>query len=208
MIVPSRNVASQLLTAPFAIPRAPSSLGRALWLYLWLALRANRTGSVCRAQASLALDLHVSDDDIHSWLERLVETGLVDVSAPAPYLVIKLRFWSGHTPEPHDSDSVLPRAHAPGSLQQNSKKQASSSEDGGQGEGDLLAEARRILGTANDIEIRDLIRNHPASVVWMALHRVERTPHEQIRKSRLALFRFLLVTLTQRSHDHHPSHPT
>ena len=74
---------------------------------------------------------------------------------------------------------------------------SSKQEDGGAGEGEaLLREVVSALGEANTDEIRQLMGRFPAGIVREALRRVESTPPAQIRKSRLALFRYLLGKLS------------
>lgn len=67
--------------------------------------------------------------------------------------------------------------------------------DGGLGEGGLLQKARDVLGDLDEEELRVILDRHSPGRVARALERVEKTPKERIRKSRLALFRYLLVRI-------------
>jgi hypothetical protein len=54
-----------------------------------------------------------------------------------------------------------------------------------------------VLGPEADaVEMRELLSVSAPEVVERALRRVEATPTRQIRRSRTALFRFLLTKLT------------
>jgi hypothetical protein len=215
MTIDSSPLASKVVAAPFMLERPIARLGRALWLYLWLVVHANRTGLACRTLSSLAQALDIADSECHLWLERLVDAQLVEVQNPSPYLVIKLRFWSSSDAESAESTRELPRAparahvgsskllHAAAAENKNKQQQAGSREDGGAGEGEgLLAEARTILGAEpDDTELADVLTRHPVEFVRKALRRVENTPASQIRKSKYALFRYLLVRLSREIHD-------
>lgn len=208
----------ELLAAPFKEAGSVERIGPALWLYVLLALKTNASGHICRTLESLSKDLGVSQDQVHVWLARLVHVGLVSVQVPAPYLVIKLKFWSGEEEKTAGSSEQNGASHkevpvSSSKLQlaaaENKNKQASSSrEDGGAGEGgtELLTEVCRVLGETDTAEFRELVEKHPHPIVLKALLRVKTTPTDQIRKSKAALFRFLVNKFSQESHDHHPSH--
>ncbi len=208
--------ARELLAAPFKEAGSVERIGPALWLYVWLALKTNASGHICRTLDSLAKDLDVSHDQVKVWLARLVHVGLVSVQVPAPYLVIKLKFWSGVEQQSTVSSEQNSASHkevpvSSSKLQlaaaEQKNKQASSREDGGAGEGgELLAEVLRVLGETDPTDFRELVEKHPHPIVLKALLRVKTTPPEQIRKSKAALFRFLVNKFSQESHDRHPSH--
>jgi hypothetical protein len=188
------------LGAAFVLDRAVSRLGRAVWLYLHLVVNANDWGLVISPRSRIAKNLGVTDERIDSWLTRLANAGLIKIETPSPYLVIRLRFWS--RPRARGVEKSTPgsgrQAHVSNARVGSSKQQAAaasskSSGDGGRGEGvSLEAEARAILGEDDVDDVRELIDAYPAYVVQKALHRVRMTPSEQIRKSKTALFRFLL----------------
>ncbi len=201
-----------MLAAPFTLPYAVKDLGRSLWLYLWLVLRANRLGLVCRTQCSLGSDLGSDEACLSDWLKRLEAASLITIEHPAPYLVIKLRFWPGIDTDSLDFRAAMPRAEAPGSKllpEQQPEAAPAAGVDGGAGEGEgLLGEAERILGPGHEVELAEVVSHHGAALVRDSLRRVEKTPPSQIRKSRYALFRYLLIRLSHASHDGHaPNHP-
>jgi hypothetical protein len=79
--------------------------------------------------------------------------------------------------------------------------------DEGLGEGDpILSEMRGLFGEADAADLRPVIAGYPPALVRQALERVKATPSRQIKKSRTALFRFLLKTLSIDLHDHPQAH--
>lgn len=216
------QVARGLLAAPFATPRAIERLGTALWLYVWLALEANTSGHVCRTGNTMAGRLGVTATEVEHWLSELVEAKLIEMQTPPPYLVIKLRFWparnfseggfeagnsresaaasgSGAIDVPVSSSKLLP--------EQQPEAAPATGVVGGAGEGEgLLETAQRILEPLQADQVAALLKGYPKPVVTKALARVERMPLGQIRSSRLALFRFLLVKFSRESHAPTPPH--
>lgn len=200
-----------LLAAPLQVEQGVERLGRALWLYVHLVSITNSSGHVCRTLDSLGKDLGVETDRVEVWLARLVHTDLVSVHVPAPYLVVKLRFWSSHDPESDDHDSGNSSPSGDSHIEvpvSSSKLQAaaaasSKTEDGGVGEGGdaLLAEVLRVLGTADTSELRDLLTQFRKPVILKALLRVKTTPTSEIRKSKAALFRYLLAKFADEPHE-------
>lgn len=203
------QLARDLLAAPLQVQQGVDRLGRALWLYVHLVSITNSSGHVCRTLDSLAKDLGVRPGQAEVWLARLIHAGLVSVHVPAPYLVIKLRFWPGS-----DGSMAPPAGKISGDggdshkdvPVSSSKLQAAASsktEDGGAGEGGdaLLAEVLRVLGGTDATEFRDLLAQFPKAVVLKALLRVKTTPPSEIRKSKAALFRYLLAKFADESHE-------
>lgn len=189
------------LKAAIELPDGPRKLGRSLWLYVVMILEAGSHGTVIRTRTRLSEDLSVPEHRVDAWLERLVEAGLVKVVSPAPYLVVRVDSWSsqsrrgspsGHTGAPsriNRSKAALENGNS------NSRTIQQAIGDGGPGEGDLLKRARSILGDLEESELRLILETHSPSRVARVLDRVEKTPPERIRKSRLALFRYLLVRI-------------
>jgi len=188
-------------------PDGPAAvLGRALRLYLALVLAANSHGLVVRTRMRLAGELTVSEHDVDRWLARLSEAHLVRLLSPAPYLAIKLLFWSGDAAsvveKPQQSASKSASSHREVPVSSNSNAAAialsSNAGDRGQGEGDALAAAiRAILPDAESAEVERILTRYPHAVLRKTLDRVEKTPASRIRKSKAALFRFLLAKFSQ-----------
>ena len=196
----------ELLRAPLRVDGAVPILGRAVWLYLWLLANASMSGHVCRTAGPIARELNVSEATIENWLARLEKARLVRIQSRPPYLVLKLAFWSGVAPK--SAETALPHKGVPVSSssskqQQKKNMQASSSEEeGGLGEGEaLIARLLRSLGQEHAAEVHELVRRHPEAMIEKALGRVQRTPPSHIRKSKLALFRYLVNRFTNNPDD-------
>ncbi len=191
-----RETISALLDHKDAVRR----LGRASWLYLDLLRHATHDGLVIRKTAQLAQDLSVAESDVATWLSRLTDAKLLRVLSPSPFLTVRLCFW------PAQSFPVLQNSKKTGNggastegpaaaAADNNKQQQG---DGGQGEGETLtAAAIKIFGETDAPEVRNLLARHPASAVRRALSAVQATPAHRIRKSRLALFRYLLAKFSE-----------
>lgn len=209
------NLARSLVAAPFKAEKAQETIGSALWLYVWLVALVNSTGHVCRTTDTLGHDLAVTEDQIDAWLATLVDAGLIRIHTPKPFLVLKLASWpdSDACDAPNRIENSGQHAAAPkdvpvsSSLQQAAAEQSNKQEDGGAGEGEaLLRAAEAILTPADSIALRQLVEAYPARIVDQALQRVAAVPAGQIRKSKLALFRYLLTKLTNESHATPQSH--
>ena len=192
-----------------AVPDFRRNVGDAVWTYVALLKTANFSGVVSKRSDQLTALLKTDEPKLLADLARLTDLGLIRSLNPAPYLVIQLALWpgkvdpshsvppaaGGETPVTHEATRVGSSAAA---------ASASQPEVGGQGEGgDLLNRVLAVLGPEADVEeMRDLIEKHPAETVRRALQRVEATPTRQIRRSRTALFRYLLTKLNQPHSDH------
>src|SRR5262245_51931388 len=95
------------LAAPFQMQNAPSTLGRALWLYLAFVHAATEQGLVVRTRSRLAKELSVPEPTIDEWAERLRKADLIRVLSPAPYLAIKLRSWSDERPPAEEKPEAI-----------------------------------------------------------------------------------------------------
>jgi hypothetical protein len=205
------------IEAVLRVPKPAPSLGEAAILYLALLGLAMPRGIVIRTRMRLAEMLSVSEVEIDRWLVRLAKLGLVVLKTPSPYFVISLSFWSGY--EEGRAQNPEQSGRASGEMQRDvpvSGKQAAAAAvknkingDGVQGEGaGLLAEAQKILGGNDAEELAELLAQYPQAIVRRALARVRATPARRIRKSKLALFRYLLTTFSENAHgqssNHHP----
>lgn len=188
-------------------PRDPvGSLGRAAWLYLALLSAASDRGVVIRTRKHLAKTLAVSEPTLEIWLSRFANAGLITIKSPSPYLIILLRFWSNSaTNEAADPSETggkgdSPQEEVPVSSNSYSNSNAISSNAGdrGQGEGETLANAiRSLLPDVETSEIERILARYPQAVIRKTLERVAKTPATKIRKSRTALFRYLLAKFSQ-----------
>lgn len=203
-------ISRSAVEAPFLAKDPVPRLGRALWLYLHLLRSANHRGLVMRTVERLHDELVLPTSTIEEWLSRLAESKLIRIESPAPFLVIKLPFWSGRadpTSENRGQPSGLgERSHSEVPVS-SSKQQAAAAfnqaGEGGAGEGEaLLAQVVQALDGADADEVRSLVTEFPKPVVLKALIRVKTTPSYQIRKSKLALFRYLLAKFAANPHAH------
>ena len=192
-----------------AVPDFRRNVGDAVWTYLALLKTANFNGVVSKRSDQLAELLKTDEPTLHADLARLTDLGLIRSLNPAPYLVIQLALWPGKTDPPHPSlpaaSSETPVTHEEARVSSGAAAASTSQpEVRGQGEGgDLLNRVLAALGPEADIEeMGDLIEMHPAETVRRALQRVEATPTRQIRRSRTALFRYLLTKLDQPHRDY------
>ena len=203
------NQTHALLRAPLDRQGPVATLGRSVWLYLLLVTLANSRGLVLRTRAALAADLDVPEETIESWVARLEHTQLIRLVSPSPYLVLSLRLWSrddavvAHADPERSSEPAYAPIDVP--VSGGSRLQAAAdmkSGDGGSGEGALLAEVRAVLGSEEASELSALIEEYPEPIVRRALRRVKTTPTRQIKKSKIALFRFLLAKFAENTHAH------
>jgi len=192
-----------LIGGLLALPDFRTNVGDAVWTYLALLKAANHRGVVCKRSDQIAAILKTDEPELLADLAKLVDLGLIRSLNPAPYLVIQLEMWPGREEGPaqhapaRGSESLAVHSEVPVSSAAAATSEAQP-EVGGQGEGGALLErVLAVLGPEADaVEMRDLVETYPAETVRRALARVEATPARQIRRSRTALFRYLLTKLT------------
>ena len=192
-------IPARLGRAVLDVPDRAHAVGDAIWLYLYLLLEADHQGRLCRKSERIAADLGVEETEVGVWLKRLVDVGLVTVLSPSPFLVTRLAMWSGNKAGAAANQAVGSKPGGAGEedvpVSSSSAAAASNNngEDGGRGEGEeLLREVLAALDEADPDEFRDLIARFPSETVRGALRRVQATPPGQIRKSKTAMFRYLL----------------
>lgn len=200
------------LLATSLVASEPAHLpGPALSLYAWLMTEANARGIVCRESSSIAKSLDRPETEIVAWCEHLAASRLIAILTPPPHLVVKLPLWSGEraVPTPKSPEkpakNLLPNRGSEESLlklsyrslsqaKQEATNEASSSKywgDKGLGEGGtLLRELHAVIG--DHAGIPELLKRYPEPVIRAALAKTRATPTDQIKKSRAALFWFLI----------------
>lgn len=95
---------------------------------------------------------------------------------------------------------MLPLARAPVSHSHAEAIALEKNRDGGAGEGITLAkELAAILPDVEPSEIDRILHHYPAATITKTLDRVRKTPAQKIRKSKVALFRYLLAKFSQES---------
>lgn len=195
---PARN----LLEAPLLVPHAVERLGRAIWLYVRLLAATSVRGLVCRRRNQLAGDLGVDEAQIDQWLTRLADAKLIEVQTPGEFLVIKLGMWfDSASKEGGSGDSAYSFAKQLLQSQQqrlNNGYRQEAKSDVAPNENELLKEILETLGESDGAAFEKAVELYSPKVIREALQRVRRA--QGIRKSRTALFRYLLGKI---SHDHH-----
>lgn len=191
----------------FQLPDPVKTLGRAAWLYLALLNAASDQGVVLRTQSRLSKTLDISEDEINEWLRRLVDAQLVRVSTPGKFLVIRFDSWPAESSEDPTASGALAEqgSSSPRDVPVNGHSSAqalalqdNSAGEGGQGEGDSLRhDVRSLLPEADAEEIDRVLTMYPEPVLRKAIGRVAKTPPTKIRKSKTALFRFLLARFSE-----------
>ncbi len=210
MTDPSLAGLRSVLAAALRARIPEGGVDRTLALYIALALAANDRGRVIRTRDRLASELSASASAIDEGLARLTRSGLIAITSPSPYLVIRLRFWPGA------SSSPAPKAPESGSASGSSMRVvpvskllaaaatpgvAAACGEGGAGEGAaLLAEAREALGREAGDDLPALLARYPVPVARRAVRRVRLTPRSRIRASKSALLRFLLEKFSHEPH--------
>ncbi len=164
-----------------------------------LETRANHRGLALAPERALRLELDVSHEELTAQLAALEAGRVIDVISPLPFLVVSLLKWSG-TASRRVATSADSRqeseAHQRGPVRRAAAAAAFKQEDRGAGEGEaLLREVADVLGERDASDFRAIVSSYPAATIHQALRRVALTPPSQIRKSRAALFRYLLAKL-------------
>lgn len=149
--------------------------------------RANTRGIVPVRGSIIAEEVGAPEEEVGAALDKLEQAGLLTILAPFPFLVLRLRSWSGATPKPRDSRvpgysySKLSSNHVSESYRQ-------------PGDAALLREILDTLGETDPTTFEGAVRNFSPEVIRKALDRVRRT--RSLRKNRTALFRYLLTKLS------------
>ena len=192
-----------LIGGLLAVPDFRGNVGDAVWTYLALLKAANYRGVVSKRSDQIAAALKTDEPALIADLAKLTDLGLIRSLNPAPYLVIQIAMWPGkdEVPLPNvpvsSSETPAARGEVPVSSAAAAAASALQPEVGGQGErGALVDRVLAVLGPEADaVEMRELVGTYPAETVRRALTRVEATPARQIRRSKTALFRYLLTKL-------------
>jgi len=190
------------ILAMLQTPNPTRMIGSAVWLYLALLANANHRGLVVRTRKSLADLLTITEDLIDIYLMRLVHCRLIDIKSPSPYLVISLSGWANsNTSKNEDSSHLAAESgqivlEVPVSQLAEAEKIKNGVRGPGEG-GSLVDELSREFPESARADLEQDIATHTPAVMQSALARVRATPPDQIRKSRLALFRYLLGKLSR-----------
>lgn len=165
---------------------------------------ANATGVVLVAEENLTRELRASRSDVEAALQRLGRSGLIEVLAPLPFLVARLRgSWRGKHGKRSDS---APSAYSAIQLSHSQHVNSSYRRAGAHWPIDaaLLKEVLETLGETDGKSFEKAVELYSPHVIRLALDRVRRA--KEIRKSRTALFRHLLPRLARDEHRFDHSH--
>jgi hypothetical protein len=165
-----------------------------------LKAKANNKGYVIARADALQAELGCSFDELQSAVHALSASKKLRILSDFPFLMVALarKKWAS---EPAGSARSAEKSGTPASLAYSHSFQSSTDEsravaleDGGAGEGEaLLQEILATLGESDPSTFRGVLEHYAPSHVRAVLRRVRATPPEKIRKSRTALFRFLLA---------------
>lgn len=149
--------------------------------------RANARGIVPVRGDTLAAEISARPEEVGAALDKLERAGLLTILAPFPFLVLRLRSWSGKSTKPSEA---RPAGYSYSQL--SSKRLNESYRQGG--DETLLREILETLGETDPTTFEGAIKNFAPDVIRKALDRVRRT--KSLRKNRTALFRYLLTKLS------------
>lgn len=165
-----------------------------------LSKRANHRGLVLVRSEILQGEVRASEAELRQALAALEWDHQVRILSPLPYLVVVLepRVWPGavenEAKTAPKAGHVASRGYSYSFQQPIDKSKAIAIEDRGLGEGaSLLQEILATLGENDAASFRAVLRHYPAATIRVALARVRATPAEKLRKSRTALFRYLIA---------------
>lgn len=164
-----------------------------------LTARANARGLVLASEATLLDELGIGSTILRELLKEAMRHGTIDILSPLPFLVAKLPgSWSGrkHEAQRKAAKSGAPVDPAYSSQSSLSQSQQSMKESYRQPSDEaLLQEILATLGETDPTTFRGAIKNYAPSVIRTTLVRVRRM--HSIRKSRTALFRYLLPRIAK-----------
>lgn len=153
------------------------AMRQAIWLYLYLLLAVNpMTGTRLLSPAQVAVQMGLNEDTIRSWLGRLRKAGYLKVERQGDYLRVEMKRW--HTPAVPEPIEVAAPAKEPIKPR-----------------GGMTAEmlARRLGEEPGDPFWGHAVETWGEPTIRRVLDEVDRVPAERIRKSRAALFRYLIT---------------
>ena len=149
--------------------------------------RANTRGIVPVRGDVLAQEVGAPKEEVGAALDKLEQAGLLKILAPFPFLVIRLRPWSG---KPAGAAISQPTAYSYSKLSSNRLNESYSPV----GSAVLMREILNTLGESDPTTFEGAIKNFSPQVIRKALDRVRRT--RSLRKNRTAIFRYLLTKLS------------
>lgn len=141
----------------------------AIWLYLYLALSVNpRTGKLLSKLDFISSQMGIAKETLQTWLGHLKRWGYVSVEKQGESLLFKLSRWREPT-EPNPKQEIETK------------------------ENPLASEiARTFQDEENQGYYAWVCENYPENLVKRAFEQVKMMPNDKIKKSRGALFTYLV----------------
>ena len=163
-----------------------------------LQARANVRGLVLAEDKALLQELQTSREELDRALGQLEREQVVEILAPLPFLVLRLRKWSGrHEKAGNPALSAYSYSKPLQTKQLKDSYRPVSALSETQSEKNLLREILETLGETDAASFEKAVQLYSPRVIREALSRVRRA--RGIRKSRTALFRHLLPRLARGS---------
>ncbi len=159
--------------------------------------RANARGVVLADEEALSRELQIPRTVLVEYLAELEAESAIEILAPLPFLVLKLRKWAGRRSEAARMPAKTAGSEVrPYSFQSSLSRSKRLKESYRQPEGDaLLREILETLGETDPATFRGALKSYAPDVIRTALDRVRRM--KTIRKNRTAVFRFLLPRIAK-----------
>lgn len=161
----------------------------------------NHRGLVLARETRLIEELRTTDEALLASVIALESQGAIRVLTPLPYLVCRLRSWSGSSTDRVRKEQQISSnpasVHIEVPVSSSAAAAATHTVVGGAGEGGrLLDKVLEVLGPeANREEFQRILAGRDSVLIHRCLRRVQAT--KAIRVSRAALFRSLLQRLSR-----------
>jgi len=163
-----------------------------VWLYLYLIALSNlRSGKLIARLQDIAVDMGLPEDTLRSWLGHLKKWHYVDVAKQGDSLLFKIIKWQNISSE---LGTATVDASRPQSFQRTKRSQPVVQELFPSEDPDQLASY--IANQLNDPSYQNtfaaICRLYPRTIIQKALTETKEVPREKIKKSRGALFLYLV----------------
>ena len=142
---------------------------QAIWLYLYLLLAVNpSTGKRILSPSHIAGEMGLKEETVRSWLGHLRRQGYVAIERQGDLVAVTVIKW--------------PKRQPPAASENVNRKSPLTPE----------ALAKALGCDPSDPFLKEVVMGEDLARIQEVLAQVTRVPEERIKKSRLALFRYLL----------------
>jgi len=176
---------------------------QAVWLYLYLIAFANlRTGKLMCNIADIAQDMGLGEETIRSWLGHLRRRHYVIVERQGDDLLFKISKWKNIITE---VDSSLPqikpkkKSYVPRTPTHNDSKGKLNFHNRSELADEIVDQLQE---PGNRARFEEICRVYPLDVIEQALKEAKAVQPERIKKSRGALFVYLVKKYAQQEESH------